>query len=105
MKEGIELKREHIKEEARLKQQKAEARIKATQSFFQQQADEAKALFDIKMKDNEKKRQEFEKRREEEVALRREKAERKALELVEVRCLRQLQDALVVSSVALLQRL
>jgi len=28
----------------RLKQQKAEARIKATQSFFQQQADEAKQV-------------------------------------------------------------
>jgi tellurite resistance protein len=84
VKESIELKRERIKEEARLKQQKTEARIKATQSFFQQQADDAKALFELKMKENEKKRQEFEKRREEEIAMRREKAERKASELLEV---------------------
>ena len=60
------MKREQIKEEARQKQQKTEARLKATQSFFQQQADEAKAMFDMKMKENEKKRLEFEKRREEE---------------------------------------
>ena len=79
------MKREQIKEEARQKQQKTEARLKATQSFFQQQADEAKAMFDMKMKENEKKRLEFEKRREDEVASRREKAERKAQELVEVR--------------------
>ncbi len=39
----------------------------------------------MKMKENEKKRLEFEKRREEEVSSRREKAERKAQELVEVR--------------------
>jgi hypothetical protein len=66
VKESIESKREQIKEEARLRQQKTEARIKATQSFFQQQADEAKVMFDMKMKDNEKKRLEFEKRRDEE---------------------------------------
>ena len=41
-------------------------------------------MFDMKMKENEKKRLEFEKRREDEVASRREKAERKAQELVEV---------------------
>ena len=85
MKESIEMKRDQIKQEARLKQQKTEARIKATQSFFQQQADEAKALFDLKMKENEKKRQDFEKRREEEIAQRKERAEKKALELLEVR--------------------
>ncbi len=84
VKESIEVKREQAKEEARLKQQRTEARIKATQSFFQQQADEAKQLFDVKMKETEKKRMEFEKRREEEVASRREKAERKVLELAEV---------------------
>jgi hypothetical protein len=66
VKESIETKREQIKEEARVRQQKTEARIKATQSFFQQQADEAKVLFEMKMKDNEKKRLEFEKRRDEE---------------------------------------
>jgi hypothetical protein len=85
VKESIEMKRDQIKHEARLKQQKTEARIKATQSFFQQQADEAKALFDLKMKENEKKRQDFEKRREEEIAQRKERAEKKALELLEVR--------------------
>jgi cation transport ATPase len=84
VKESIELKREQIKEEARLKQQKAEARIKATQSFFQQQADDAKASFETKMKENEKKRQDFERRRDEEVAQRKERAERKAAELIEV---------------------
>jgi hypothetical protein len=87
VKESIEMKRDQIKQEARLKQQKTDARIKATQSFFQQQADEAKALFDLKMKENEKKRHDFEKRREDEIALRKERAEKKALELVEVRLL------------------
>jgi hypothetical protein len=84
VKESIELKRGLLKEEARTKQQKTEARIKATQSFFQQQAQDAKAVFEAKMKETEKKRQEFDKRREEEVAARREKAERKAQELIEV---------------------
>jgi hypothetical protein len=84
VRESIELKRGLLKEEAKSKQQKTEARIKATQSFFQQQAQEAKMLFDAKMKETEKKRQEFERRREEEVAARREKADRKAQELMEV---------------------
>ena len=84
MKESIEMKRDQIKQEARLKQQKTEARIKATQSFFQQQAQEAKATFEARMKETEKKRLEFDKRREEEIAARREKADRKAHELIEV---------------------